>query len=182
MNDCRPWTQKSAPGIFCGQAEDARSMLLFATGFKRPRADKKTQGCRAALFVADYREGSQWQKFRHAAYGRTVGILAFGRMAYGRAYAARAGVWRTAAGGGECMGGECMGAAQVHGRHRCTGAHAHGRTGARAARIRRWAYRRVSSAPTGAKAYASGASSPAGRSFLPPSSRLVKLSGLMGRA
>ena len=98
------------------------------------------------------------------------------------AYAARVGVWRTAAGGGECMGGECMGAAQVHGRHRCTGAHAHGRTGARAARIRRWAYRRVSSAPTGAKAYASGASSPAGRSFLPPSSRLVKLSGLMGRA
>ena len=67
------------------------------------------------------------------------------------AYAARAGVWRTAAGGGECMGGECMGAAQVHGRHRCTGAHAHGRTGARAARIRRRAYRRVSSAPTGAR-------------------------------
>ena len=148
MNDCRPWTQKSAPGIFCGQAEDARSMLLFATGLKRPRADKKTQGCRAALFVADYREGSQWQKFRHAAYGRTVGILAFGHMPHGRAYGARA----------------------------------HGRTGARAARIRRWAYRRVSSAPTGAKAYASGASSPAGRSFLPPSSRLVKLSGLMGRA
>ena len=170
MNDCRPWTQKSAPGIFCGQAEDARSMLLFATGFKRPRADKKTQGCRAALFVADYREGSQWQKFRHAAYGRTVGILAFGHMPHGWAYGARrraaASVW----------------AASVWGRHRCTGAHAHGRTGARAARIRRWAYRRVSSAPTGAKAYASGASSPAGRSFLPPSSRLVKLSGLMGRA
>ena len=157
MNDCRPWTQKSAPGIFCGQAEDARSMLLFATGFKRPRADKKTQGCRAALFVAYYRKGSQWQKFRHAAYGRTVGILAFGHMPHGRAYGARrraaASVWA-----------------------------AHRRTGGRAARIRRRAYRRVSSAPTGAKAYASGASSPAGRSFLPPSSRLVKLSGLMGRA
>ena len=119
-----------------------------------------------------------WRIIVKEASGKSFDTpLTGGRWAYWHL-----GICRTGAGGGECMGGECMGAAQVHGRHRCTGAHAHGRTGARAARIRRWAYRRVSSAPTGAKAYASGASSPAGRSFLPPSSRLVKLSGLMGRA
>ncbi len=175
MNDCRPWTQKSASGIPYGQAEDARSMLLFATGFKRPRMGKKYKAAALRCLWRIIVKGAvaKVSARRLRADGGHIGIWA---------YAARVGVWRTAAGGGECMGGECMGAAQVHGRHRCTGAHAHGRTGARAARIRRWAYRRVSSAPTGAKAYASGASSPAGRSFLPPSSRLVKLSGLMGRA
>ena len=129
MNDCRPWTQKSAPGIFCGQAEDARSMLLFATGFKRPRADKKTQGCRAALFVAYYREGASGKSFDTPLTG--------GRWAYWHL-----GVWRT---GGHMPHGRAYGA-----RRRAAASvwAAHRRTGARAARIRRRAYRRVSSAPT----------------------------------
>ena len=154
MNDCRPWTQKSAPGIFCGQAEDARSMLLFATGFKRPRTGKKYKA--AALRCL-------WRIIVKEASGKSFDTpLTGGRWAYWHL-----GICRT--GGRMAHGG---GRRRVYGR----------RAGTRAARVRRRAYGRASRAPTASRAYASGASSPAGRSFLPPSSRLVKFSGLMGRA
>ena len=165
MNDCRPWTQKSAPGILYGQAEDVRSMLLFATGFKRPRTDKKHKAAALRCLWRIIVKG-QWQKFRHAAYGRTAG-----RWAYGRAYG-RTGIWPR---GRQVYGG---GRRRVSGRRRVYGR----RAGARAASVRRRAYGRATRAPTASRAYASGACSPAGRSFLPPSSRLVKFSGLMGRA
>jgi len=154
MNDCRPWTQKSAPGILYGQAEDARSMLLFATGFKCPRAGKKhkpaARRCLWRIIVKGAVAKVSTRRLR--ADGATSG------RAYGRADVGAAHVWRRAA-------------ARVWAAY-----------GYKIGSIRRRAYGRANSAPTASRAYASGTSSPAGRSFLLPSSRFVKFSGHMGRA
>ena len=93
MNDCRPWTQKSASGILYGQAEDARSMLLFATGFKCPRAGKKhkpaARRCLWRIIVKGAVAKVSTRRLR--ADGATSG------RAYGRADVGAAHVWRRAA-------------------------------------------------------------------------------------
>ena len=125
MNDCRPWTQKSAPGILYGQAEDVRSMLLFATGFKWPRAGKKDKA--AALRCL-------WRIIVKEASGKSFDTpLTGGRWAYWHLGICRTG-GRMAHGGGRRRvygrrvygGGTGARAAQVHGRTR---ARAHRRTG-----------------------------------------------------
>ena len=94
--------KKRASGVLSGQAEDVWSMLLFATGFKRPRTGKKHKAAALRCLWRIIVKGAvaKVSAGRLRAYGGHIGIWA---------YAARVGVWRTAAGGGECMGGECMG-------------------------------------------------------------------------